>query len=211
MSDPSRKTEAPPGPPPDDAPGLVGAPTVAIPGPDQQAAYRRLHSEVLALQDRLVAHWKTVGDTVSIRDLDLRSPVRVREFCQECGGSGFTGYGQGYDNVCDHCSGGPEWTSEALVAVFRQGDFYSARLFVDGRDGSEVVTLHGVAPALPGETPAEKFRRLKAEADKAMREATMALWEMEAEDRRRLQEGERMVGSVDLRTIATDTDEEIPF
>lgn len=184
---------------------------MVIQGPDQQAAYRRLHSEVLALQDRLRAHWKAIGEVTPIRDLDLRSPVRVREFCQECGGGGFTGYGQGYDDVCDHCAGNPEWNEEALITVFRQGDFYSARLFVEGRDGTEVVTLHAVAPAQVGETPAEKFRRLKAEADKAMREATMALWEMEAEDRRSLQAGEHMVGSVDLRTVATDTDEEITF
>lgn len=184
---------------------------MAIPGPDQQAAYRRLHSEVLALQNRLLAHWKAIGDTTPIRDLDLRTPVRIREFCQECRGCGFTGYGQGYDNVCDHCAGNPEWNEEALISVFRQGDFYSARLFVEGREGTEVVTLHAVAPAQPDETPAEKFRRLKAEADKAMREATMALWEMEAEDRRRLQEGEHMVGSVDLRTLDPESTDDIPI
>lgn len=26
-------------------------------------------------------------------------------YCPECGGNGFTGYGTGYDSVCDNCSG----------------------------------------------------------------------------------------------------------
>lgn len=43
--------------------------------------------------------------------------------CRKCGGSGFYGYGTGYDAVCDNCTGGienkvtPQWLSDQLSKV----------------------------------------------------------------------------------------------
>lgn len=33
----------------------------------------------------------------------MRTPITIP--CERCGGSGFSGYGTGYDAVCDECAG----------------------------------------------------------------------------------------------------------
>ncbi|WP_176374175.1 hypothetical protein [Bacillus mobilis] len=41
--------------------------------------------------------------------------METRIECEVCGGSGFSGYGTGYDAVCDNCGGigeYPNWNGE---------------------------------------------------------------------------------------------------
>lgn len=38
---------------------------------------------------------------------EVEDPILVQE-CHTCGGSGFSGYGTGYNAVCDTCSGSGE-------------------------------------------------------------------------------------------------------
>lgn len=42
-------------------------------------------------------------DMSKIRGGKMRTPIT--KTCPKCGGSGFSGYGTGYDAVCDDCAG----------------------------------------------------------------------------------------------------------
>lgn len=79
---------------------------------------------------------------------DERDPVRVQVGCPTCRGSGFTGYGRGYDDVCPDCAGNPTWTETAMARVWRDGDRYFVWIY-DGDGG--VVNLE--SPPAESATP----------------------------------------------------------
>ena len=81
------------------------------------------------------------------------APTDERDPCARAGrmphrrGSGFTGYGRGYD-VCPDCASSPTWTETAMARVWRDGDRYFVWIY-DGDGG--VVNLE--SPPAESATP----------------------------------------------------------